>query len=55
MLVQIAPEIENRLTSWSIATNKLPEAFVNEILKEALEDWEDYTDALRICELVDSG
>ncbi len=55
MLVQIAPEIESRLSSWSIATNKTPEDFVNEILEEALEDWEDYTDAVKICKLVDSG
>ena len=28
---------------------------VNETLDKALEDWEDYEEALRICELVDAG
>lgn len=55
MIIELAPEIETRLNSWSITTNEPPEKFVKQKLEEALEDWEDYTDALKICELVNAG
>ncbi len=55
MLIELAPEIETRLNSWSITTNEPPEKFIKQKLEEALEDWEDYTDALKICELVNAG
>ena len=55
MLIEIAPEIEAKLNSWSEITQEPPQKFVDEILLEALEDWEDYRDALMISALVDSG
>ncbi|MBQ7196417.1 MAG: hypothetical protein IJS40_03310 [Synergistaceae bacterium] len=55
MFIELAPEIENRLNSWSISTHEPPQKFIDKTLSEALEDWEDYMDAVRICALVDSG
>lgn len=55
MAVTLKPEIEERLNSWSIATKQSADEFINETLENALEDWEDYTDALKICSEIDSG
>ena len=55
MILTTTPDIDARLRSWSISTNKPPEFFVNEAIDEALNDWEDYQEALRICEEVDTG
>ena len=55
MVLTLKPEIEKRLTEWSIKEKKSPVDFVNETLDKALEDWEDYMDAVRICALIDSG
>ena len=55
MLLQINSDINTRLQHWSTVTKESPEDFVNDTLSEALDDWEDYQDALRICASVDSG
>ena len=55
MMVEIAPEISSRLSSWSISTHEPPEKFVSATLENALEDWEDYSEALKICAEIDSG
>ena len=55
MLITTTPEQDTRLKSWSEATGELPEVLVKAALDEALSDWEDYTDALRICADVDAG
>ena len=55
MQVTLDKKIDTRLSAWSVATKKSSEQFINETLDKALEDWEDYEEALRICELVDTG
>ena len=55
MVITLNPEIEKRLTEWSISEKQSPDEFVNETLEKALEDWEDYMDAVRICAEIDSG
>lgn len=55
MILTTTPDIHARLRSWSISTNQSPELFINEAIDEALSDWEDYCDALRICAEVDTG
>ncbi|MBR0079929.1 MAG: hypothetical protein IJP69_06095 [Synergistaceae bacterium] len=55
MVLTLKPEIEKRLNEWSIREKQSPNDFVNEALEKALEDWEDYIDAVRICALIDSG
>ena len=55
MQITLDKKMDTRLNAWSVATKKSPEQFINETLDKALEDWEDYEDALRICELVDTG
>ena len=55
MVVTLKPEIEKRLTEWSIKEKQSPVDFVNETLDKALEDWEDYMDAVRVWNLIESG
>ena len=52
MVVEISPEFEARLNSWSEVTQEPPQKFIYEALDEALGDWEDYRDALTISALV---
>ena len=55
MLLTTTPEIDCRLSYWSKITNQPPDIFVHDAINEALDDWEDYRDALRICAEVDAG
>ena len=55
MIVELAPEISSRLSSWSLSTQEPPEKFIEDALKKALEDWEDYSDAVKICAEIDAG
>ena len=55
MILQINSDINTRLQHWSTITKESPQDFINDILSEALDDWEDYQDALRICAEVDAG
>ncbi len=55
MILTTRPEIDIRLNNWSKITKQPPEVFINETLDSALDDWEDYIDALRICSDVDAG
>lgn len=55
MQITLDKKMDTRLSAWSMATKRPPEQFINETLDKALEDWEDYEEALRICELVDKG
>ncbi len=55
MILTLTPERNARLQCWSKETRTPPEALINAVLDEALDDWEDYQDALRICTEVDSG
>ena len=54
-LLQISREIDTRLQNWSTVTKEPPEDFINEAISEALDDWEDYQDALRISAEVKAG
>ena len=55
MIVTVDEKTGTRLKSWSMATNQPPEVFINEALEQSLDDWEDYIDALNICDEIDSG
>ena len=55
MIISTPAEIDTRLQSLSEVTKQPPEVLVRGILEDALEDWEDYTDALSICAEVDAG
>lgn len=55
MIFTTTPETDLRLRTWSNITQQSPELFIQQTLDEALDDWEDYYDALRICSEVDSG
>ncbi len=55
MILTTTPEQDSRIQAWSEATRQPPEAFIREALDRALEDWEDYAEALRICAEVDAG
>ena len=55
MIVTVDEKTGTRLKSWSKTTNQPPEVFIHEALEQSLDDWEDYMDALSICEEIDSG
>lgn len=55
MTIELSPEIEKQLNLWSITENEPPETFIEDTLQKALEDWEDYMDALRISAEVKAG
>ena len=55
MIHTTTPEQDSRIQAWSKATRQPPEVFISEALDRALEDWEDYADALSICAEVDAG
>ena len=55
MILTTTPEQDSRIQAWSEATRQPPEVFIRESLDRALEDWEDYAEALRICAEVDTG
>ena len=55
MIFTTTPETDFRLKTWSRITQQPPELFVQQTIDEALDDWDDYNDALRICTEVDSG
>ena len=55
MILTTTPDIDTKLLAWSSSTKLPPEVFINDVLDEALDDWEDYMDALRICSEVDAG
>ena len=54
MIFTTTPETDFRLKTWSSVTQQPPELFVQHTIDEALDDWEDYQDTLRICAEVDS-
>lgn len=55
MIISTPAEIDTRLQSLSEVTKQPPEVLIRGILEDALEDWEDYTDALSRCAEVDAG
>ena len=55
MLVTLRPEVEERLSTWSIETKQPAEKFINETLENALEDFEDYREAMKICAEIEAG
>ena len=55
MILTLTPERDARLQHWSKETRTPPETLINAVLDEALDDWEDCRDAVRICAEVDSG
>ncbi len=55
MIVALDEKINSRLQTWSKHTKQPPEVFINHSLEHALDDWEDYMDALSICSEIDSG
>ena len=55
MLLQVKDEVNTRLQYWSTITKERPEDFINDAINDALDDWEDYQDALRICAEVKAG
>lgn len=55
MIFTTTPETDLRLRTWSNVTQQSPELFIQQTLDEALDDWEDLQDAIRICSEVDSG
>ena len=55
MVFTLDEKINSRLQLWSKYTKQPPEVFINHSLEQALDDWEDYKDALSICSEIDSG
>ena len=55
MILTFDEKTNTRIQSWSKATNQSPEVLIHEALEQSLDDWEDYMDALSICEEIDSG
>ena len=55
MILTLNENTNIRLQHWSKANNLPPEVLIHDSLNEALDDWEDYMDALRICAEVDAG
>ena len=55
MIFTTTLETDFRLKNWSNVTKQPPELFVQRTIDDALDDWEDYQDTLRICAEVDSG
>ncbi len=55
MILTTTPAQDTRLRAWSLTNKQPPEVFVNDALERSLEDWEDYTDAIRICAEIDAG
>ena len=55
MILKTAPEMDTRILSWSEHVKQPPELLIEGVLNEALDDWEDYHDALCICSEVDAG
>ena len=53
--LELTDEIEGRVNAWCRATNGEAEDLMSEALLQYLEDWEDYTDAIKICAEIDSG
>lgn len=55
MIITLDKNIGSRLTHWSKANRRSPNAFVHDILQQSLNDWEDYSEAINICSEVDKG
>lgn len=55
MVVTLDEKINSRLLLWSKYTKQPPEVFINHSLEQALDDWEDYNEALSICSEIDAG
>lgn len=55
MIITLDKNIGSRLTHWSKANRRSPNAFVHDILQQSLDDWEDYSEAINICSEVDAG
>ena len=55
MIVTLDKRFHSRIRSWSKATKQSPNILINKALEQSLDDWEDYTDAINICSLVDNG
>ena len=55
MTVELAPDLEERVSVWRKETNGDTGSMMTEALERYLEDWEDYTDAVQICAEVDAG
>lgn len=55
MLLTLDEKTNTRIQSWCAANNQPPEVFINYALEQSLDDWEDYLEALKICEEIDAG
>ena len=55
LTIELSPEVEERLNLWSDRENAPRESFIESMLEKALEDWEDYEDAVRISAEVKAG
>ena len=55
LTIELSPEMEERLNLWSDRENAPIESFIESTLEKALEDWEDYENAVRISAEVKAG
>ena len=55
MILNTSPTLDDRITSWSKYTKQPPETLISQALEHYLDDWDDFHEALRICDEVDSG
>lgn len=55
MILSTSQALDARIASWSNYTKLPPETLIFKAIELYLDDWEDFQDALRICDDVDSG
>ena len=55
IVLNFSPELMERLEYWSGKKNNAPEVLVMNILKEQLEDWDDYEEAVKISREIRAG
>lgn len=53
--IDLTSELEERVGVWKREKSGDTAVLITEALDKYLEDWEDYTDAVRICAEVDAG
>ncbi len=55
VILDVSPEIQERVNFLSRENDKSPDVFIMNILKERLEDMEDYEEAVKISDEIESG
>ena len=55
VILDVSPEIQERVNFLSRENDKSPNVFIMNILKERLEDMEDYEEAVKISAEIESG